>query len=74
MLSFGRINNSQFVAVFDAIDNAKLSESLAWLRSKGCVFMTQHNGYHKTCRIVFSRIPTSVCLKLSERFTAISIR
>ncbi len=73
MLSFGKVNN-QFVAVFDAIDGAKLSENLAWLRRKGCVFMTQSNGYHKTCRVVFSRIPASVCLKLSERFMSISIR
>lgn len=73
MLSFGKVNN-QFVAVFDAIDSVKLSENLAWLRRKGCVFMTQPNGYHKTCRIVFSRISLDLCLKLSERFMSISIR
>lgn len=45
MLSFGKFNN-QFVAVFDAIDSAKLSDNLAWLRRKGCVFVTHPNGYH----------------------------
>lgn len=73
MLSFGKFNN-QFVAVFDAIDSAKLSDNLAWLRRKGCVFVTHPNGYHKTCRVVFSRISPGLCLKLSERFMSISIR